>query len=251
MTSPDRPSLENLVESTALPLELLHPGGLAITRELAARCRIGAGRRVLDVASGPGASACFLADELGAGVVGLDASPAMLDSARRRAEARSVRIRLVGGDAEQLPFVDAAFDVVISECTLSLLDKTRAIREMVRVARAGGHVGMHDLCWRDPTPAGTKRRLAEIEGERPETLAGWQELFRQAGLTEVVALDRSPLISDWIRDTKRRLGLRGQARIFLAALRRWGPGGLLSIWRSQRTFEGRHLGYGLIVGRRP
>ena len=39
---------------------------------------------------------------------------------------------------EELPFPDATFDAVISECTLCLLDKTRTLAEMVRVAKPGG-----------------------------------------------------------------------------------------------------------------
>ena len=54
--STDRPSLETLIEDLDLGLEVLHPGGLEITRELAQLCRIGRGARVLDVASGTGAA---------------------------------------------------------------------------------------------------------------------------------------------------------------------------------------------------
>ena len=58
-----RPLLENLIESEDLGLEILHPGGLDITKELAELCNIGKDALVLDVASGTGKSACILNKE--------------------------------------------------------------------------------------------------------------------------------------------------------------------------------------------
>lgn len=53
-------SLEMLVESGDLGLPVLHPGGLATTRELAEFCHVRPGKQLLDVASGTGESACWL-----------------------------------------------------------------------------------------------------------------------------------------------------------------------------------------------
>ena len=63
MTDPqakDGPSLEQLLENGNLQVEILYPGGLEITKELANLCEIGQGIRVLDVASDSGESDCFL-----------------------------------------------------------------------------------------------------------------------------------------------------------------------------------------------
>ena len=79
-TSPviDQPSLEGLVETGMLALESLHPGGLETTRQLAELCNIQRGTVVLDVASGTGETACFLARTFGARVVGVDRSGEMI-----------------------------------------------------------------------------------------------------------------------------------------------------------------------------
>ena len=58
--SQKRPFLENLVESEDLRFEILHPGGLEITRELATFCHIEKDSKILDAASGTGESACYL-----------------------------------------------------------------------------------------------------------------------------------------------------------------------------------------------
>jgi ubiquinone/menaquinone biosynthesis C-methylase UbiE len=175
------PSLENLIESVDLKLEVLHPGGLEITKELAELCHVSKDTKVLDVSSGTGESACFLAEQFGCEVTGVDVSDYMVEKSRRKSKERGLNIAFKRGDAHNLPFEDNTFDAVISECTTCLLDKERAISEMVRVARSGGFVGIHDVCWKDDTPEHVKQELAELEGERPETLDGWKRLFEQAG----------------------------------------------------------------------
>ena len=164
-----RPSLENLIESVDLKLEVLHPGGLAITKEL---CHVSKDTKLLDVSSGTGESACFIAEQFGCEVTGVDVSEYMVDRARRKAAERGLPVTFKQGDAHNLPFDEHTFDAVISECTTCLLEKERAISEMVRVAKPGGYVGIHDICWKEDTPEHMKQKLAEIEGERPETLEG-------------------------------------------------------------------------------
>lgn len=244
-------SLEGLVEAGYLQLDSLHPGGLALTRRLAELCDVKAGVDVLDVASGTGETACFLASEFGAHVEGIDSSTEMIRRGRDRARTRELDIGFTLADAARLPFPDESFDVALCECTLCLLDKKRVLEEMARVVRPGGRVGMHDLCWRPDAPERVKRALAELEGERPETLDGWRRQFLDAGLVDLRTIDESQAKSTWLRDSRRRLGLRGQISLALRVLRRWGPAGLLRVLRSERVFADDALGYGLVVGTQP
>jgi SAM-dependent methyltransferase len=246
----NHPSLENLVESEDLGLEILHPGGLEITRELAELCRIGKDTKVLDVASGTGESVCYLAESFGCQAVGVDASDYLLERAKEKAGQRNLDAEFNKGDAHHLPFDDDVFDAVISECTTCLLDKERALREMVRVANPGGYVGIHDLCWKEGAPEQVKQRLIEIENERPETLEGWKRLFEKVGLIEIRTVDKSHLLPLWTRGAKKMLGITGQLRIFLRVIRKWGLKGLGSVWESERIFQSVHMGYGIIVGRK-
>jgi SAM-dependent methyltransferase len=248
-----RASLESLAETGILPLEILHPGGLDTTRALLELCGVERGGRVLDVASGTGETASFMADSLGARVVAIDVSARMIQRARAKARARGVGggIQLVRGDAHRLPLRDAVFDAAISECTLSLLDKRVALAEMARVVRPGGRVGVHEICWREGAPEALRRRLVQLEGERPETLAGWQSLFERAGLRDVHVVDRSDLIPRWMRESRRELGLGGYVRLAGRVLARWGPRGLARVLASERLFGSRHMGYGIIVGTKP
>ncbi len=122
---------------------------------------------------------------------------------------------------------------------------------MIRVVRAGGYVGIHDLCWRQQPPEELKRRLAELEEEQPETLEGWGRRFEEAGLEEVRIYDKSHLIPTWTREFRKRLGVWGYLRTGVKILKRWGIQGLQRVLESERIFGSEHLGYSLIVGRKP
>jgi ubiquinone/menaquinone biosynthesis C-methylase UbiE len=250
-TEKNLPSLENLVESGVLGLEILHPGGLDITRQLAQLCRIGKDTAVLDVASGTGESACYLAEEMGARVVGIDGSDYMIGRARKKAEQRYLAIEFRKGDAHKLPFRENTFDAAISECTTCILDKERAIREMARLVKPGGFVGIHDICWKEDTPEQIKNRLAEIEGERPETLDGWKTLFEKASLVDVQSVDCSSQMLPWVKGIRKKLGFGGQLKVFVKVLRMSGIRGIQNVWESKQIFQSEHIGYGIIVGRIP
>ena len=247
----DRASLEALVETGMLPLESLHPGGLDTTRHLAELCEIQRGTEVLDVASGTGESACFLAATYGARVLGVDYSDEMVRRAAAKAHAKEADVKFITADAASLPFDDGRFDAAICECTLCFLDKARVLEEMTRVVHPGGFIGMHDLCWKEGAPAAVKHTLAELEGERPETLEGWRRLFEGAGLEQITVIDESAILSRWMSVSRKQLGLAGQLMLALKITRRWGLRGAWNVLRSERVFSSGLLGYAIVVGRKP
>ncbi len=109
--------------------------------------RVGRDTRVLDVATGPGYVAGAAARR-GASVVGVDFSEGMLGEARRHHPAIDFRT----GDAQALPFPDAAFDaVVMSFGLLHLARPDQALGEAHRVLRPGGRVGF--TVWARPEEA--------------------------------------------------------------------------------------------------
>jgi len=125
-----------------------HPGGLALTRRLAGSLDLEPGDRVLDVASGPGTTALLLAEEYGVVVDGVDLGPETVDRAATAAAERGVadRASFHLGDAEHLPFEDAAFDALVCECAFCTFpDKATAAREFARVLRPGGRIGITDV----------------------------------------------------------------------------------------------------------
>lgn len=101
-----------------------------------------AGQRVLDVATGSGNTALAAARRF-CDVTGADYVPALLEAARRRAAADELPVTFQEGDAEQLPFPDASFDVVLSTFgAMFAPDQEQAARELLRVCRPGGKIGL-------------------------------------------------------------------------------------------------------------
>lgn len=104
------------------------------------------GKRVLDLGSGDGLLTAALATR-GALAVGIDIDRSMLVAATARTErGHAPSARFVSGRLEQLPFRDAAFDVVVAVTVLCLVsDQTVAVREAARVLRPGGRMVIGDL----------------------------------------------------------------------------------------------------------
>ena len=99
-----------------------------------------AGQHVLDVACGTGVVA-ITAARLGARVSGIDLTPELLEVARESGRVGNVEIDWHEGDAEQLPFNDAAFDVVLSQFGHMFAPRPDvAVSEMLRVLKPGGTI---------------------------------------------------------------------------------------------------------------
>jgi demethylmenaquinone methyltransferase/2-methoxy-6-polyprenyl-1,4-benzoquinol methylase len=115
-------------------------------RALVAGIDPGPDQRVLDVAAGTGLVTAELVRHGAGQVVALDQSEAMLAGARARAARNSAlaqRVTFVAGEAERLPFADGEFDALSFTYLLRYVDDRAAtMRELARVVRPGGRIGM-------------------------------------------------------------------------------------------------------------
>jgi len=115
---------------------------MEVAEHLVATADPAPGSRVLDVACGTG-NAALVAARRFTEVVGVDFAPNLLPTARRRAAAEGTDIAFVEGDAQALPFDDAAFDVVLSVFGVQFApDQSRAAAELIRVTRPGGVIAL-------------------------------------------------------------------------------------------------------------
>ncbi len=121
----------------------LHPGGLDGTRQLLEASALRPGQRLLDAGCGLGASARVAAAEFGLRVDAVDADAAVLGRAEARATEAPVRWHRA--DLCELPFDDATFEGVLTECVLSTTRHEDALAELRRVLRPGGVVVMSDV----------------------------------------------------------------------------------------------------------
>ncbi len=153
-----------------------HPGGTALTRRLLDHLDVRAGDRIVDVACGVGTTSLLAAREYGAIVDGVDLSGANVKLATGTAATTGLsdRARFHPGDAESLPLAGESADVVVCECALCTFpDKATAVREMTRVLRPGGRLGISDISV-DPA-----RLPAELTG-----IAAWVACIADARPSE-------------------------------------------------------------------
>lgn len=131
---------------------------------MAQRAGIERGSQVLDVGSGYGATARFLAKTYGCWVVGINISPREneLAAERNRDAGLDDRIEIQYGDFHDLPHDDASFDVVWSqEALLHAADKPQVLSECHRVVRPGGRLAVSDLLVRASLDEPERQRIYE------------------------------------------------------------------------------------------
>jgi SAM-dependent methyltransferase len=167
-------------------------GGFAAPawRALAEVAGVGPGSRVLDVGCGSGEFLAYL-DGIGASAAGVDPEPDMVAIARARVPRADVRL----GTAEELPWPDAAFDLVTAVNALQFAEDTDdAVAELARVTVPGGLVGVAN--WAESYRSDLKTidaALADAAGDEVSPdgdlrlPGGLESLLRDADLDVVTA----------------------------------------------------------------
>jgi ubiquinone/menaquinone biosynthesis C-methylase UbiE len=129
-------------------------------KDFIARTEIEPGVRILDVACGTGNTAIPAASR-GAMVTGVDIASNLLEQARTRAAAEKLKIQFDEGDAEELPYKDANFDIVLSMFGAMFAPRPeRVAAELIRVCRPGGLIAMGN--W---TPEGFVGRSFKVSSD--------------------------------------------------------------------------------------
>ncbi|MEO8593203.1 MAG: class I SAM-dependent methyltransferase [Candidatus Solibacter sp.] len=154
------------------------------------RLAIKPGARLLDVGCGAGQLA-LIAARAGAEVTGCDIAVNWLEKARERAAGEGLRVTFEEGDAEDLPYPDACFDVVTSLIGAMFAPRAeRVAAELVRVCRPGGTIAMAN--W---TPAGFVGQMFKAiagyiapSGMQSPVLWGDEATVRQRFGTSVASL---------------------------------------------------------------
>ena len=230
-----------------------HFGGFRATRELIELCHIDKDKYVLDVGCATGKTACYIAKGYGCRVVGVDILERMVGRANERAKREAVedRVEFRVADAQDLPFEDNLFDVVIGEWITGLLDdKRRAANEYLRVTKPGGYIGLNEATWiKTPPPTKLVEYLSRLVKGEILTSDGWEKLLVGTGLRDMVVRtskvnvlsEKRENLKDFLRVWHRVLYLCIRNSAFRKLIREALslPKNFLEYW-----------GYGIYVGRK-
>lgn len=150
------------------------------------------GQKVLDVATGSGNTAISAARRFSM-ATGMDYVPKLIEQARERAQAEGLDIAFDVGDAENLPYPDASFDVVLSTVGVMFTpDQERAAKELLRVCKPGGKIGLAN--WVPDGYVGNMLRtvgkhVPPPAGVKPPTLWGTEDRLRELLGEEVSSIE--------------------------------------------------------------
>ncbi len=218
-----------------------HSFSLEVTEALIELCHIGKDTYVLDAGCGTGkTSASFAKRE---GVLG--------------------HVEFKTADARQLTFDDATFDAIICESVLGFVpDKADALRELIRVCKPGGYVGLNETTWLTATvPPEIEESLeaAGFSGAKLITLDERRTILSAAGLQDLVVKSYHNTSRGDVLDRFRWFGITGILRniVHIVAFARSSPANR-AVLKHFMTLSRRmpkdfydYYGYAIYVGRKP
>lgn len=210
-----------------------HYGGLRAVDRLADALALRQGEQVLDICSGMGGPARYLASRRAVSVTGIDLTGSRTTGARRLTVrvGLATQVRFVNADATRLPLRPESMDAAYSqEAFLHIPDKQAVLRETCRVLRPGGRFGFTDWTVTERLSGNDKARLArEMTASNLQSADGYRALLGDAGFIEVqctdlsaewrdILLDRMAMFASMEADTVRIQGAAAHER-YMAAYR--------------------------------
>jgi len=193
-------NLETLTENELKDFDQDHYGGVHVVEVLADKAAIRCEHHVLDVCSGMGGPARWVAYRYGCRVTGLDFTESRVEAAKRLT--RRVRldhvVDFVHGDATAMPLPDSRYDVLIGqESWLHIPDKAALIRQCARVVKPAGTIAFTDIVLRaELTRSEEERFAAEMHAPNVASADRYEELLAQNGFRVEL---RENLSEEWKR----------------------------------------------------
>lgn len=239
-------------EAPELPLEEALE---RMTDLMVSKAGVGAGKRLLDVGSGVGGPAVKLAQATGCEVVGVTVSPAQAERARQRAAAAELagRVSFQLADAMKLPFESDSFDAAWAfESLFHMPDRVQVLSEVRRVLRPGGKVIIADIV-RGPELEAQEEVFLNNAFKVNAFIAAetYPPLIQQAGLELVELQDVSANTMGTLNRTTEYVFTGPTSETLRGAYGEQGYEAIKGMWHHAANIYAQHLGYVLIVARKP
>jgi SAM-dependent methyltransferase len=189
-------------------IDQFHVRGLLATKELAAAANPSGDMSILDIGSGLGGAARYLASTFGCRVTGLDLMPSYCAVAAMLTERSGLAgcIRFHQGNALELPFADRSFDQVWTQhVAMNIADKTRLYAEMRRVLRPQGRLAIYD-----PVASGSESLRYPLPWARDDrtsfvpTEPAMKKLLLDAGFSELSWEDKTAAALQWFDEMQKK-----------------------------------------------
>lgn len=198
------PDDQTLTVAQLAPLDQFHIRGALATAELAGAVGLTPSTRVLDLGSGIGGPARYLAANFNCRVTGVDLSPEFVETATylTQRSGLSDRVGFQIGDALHTPFPDASFDAIfLQHVAMNIDDRAALYSEVRRILAPGGRFAIYDVVFRDgvvvyPVPWARNSSTSFLFTE-----AETRSALEQAGFKAILWRDDTQLATDWFQAT--------------------------------------------------
>jgi sarcosine/dimethylglycine N-methyltransferase len=194
------PQTQPLTQQQLAHLDQFHTRGLAATAELAKLVGITAEMSVLDIGSGVGGPARFLAETYGCRVTGVDLSESFVEAARylTARTGQSDRISFQVADALNLPFNKRTFDLVLLQhVAMNISDRPSLYKEIRRVLTSGGRFATFDVVLNSGEPHYPVPWARTPSTSFLLTAPATREAVEAAGLRTLVSQDDTDAAKQW------------------------------------------------------
>lgn len=180
------PTIEDIAELSEI--DSLPPGGFPLTHRMGEATGMAPGKHVLVVSSAQGDQALYYVENFNVTVTGIDISDSMVEIARRQTRERGLEAFATFeiGDAQDLPYSDEAFDIVVNEGAVAIPQRPiDVLSEMARVAKSGAPICFRESIWNRPLPADEKNELSERYGTCPLEVSEWCSVLEGLGIDDI------------------------------------------------------------------
>ncbi|WP_059105887.1 class I SAM-dependent methyltransferase [Shouchella shacheensis] len=183
-----------------------HPGGFIKSKTLLHSLHLHSNSRVLDCGCGTGQTAAYVKKQFACKVDACDLHPVMLDKAKARFEKENLDIALLEARAENLPYEDDCFHLLLSESVTSFTSIEKSLNEYWRVLKPGGILCMNEIMAWTPLRPSEEQELRQAYGfSRLLGDTEWVKVL-QASRFQEVTLDSSMSAAELQQDLEDKGG---------------------------------------------